>query len=94
MLESTEVFDHSDCGLPIAVQIDRLERQLNERFDVRFDVGNVDLYSLEGTERDEALDAVVAGEPSPFVLVGGHLVCTGNVDPQAVIACIARVTHT
>lgn len=88
MLESTDVFDHSDCGLPVAAQVARLDRFLTETFGGRFEITTVDLYSLEGVARDEALDAVVAGKPSPFVLLDEHVVCSGAVDPDAVMAAI------
>jgi hypothetical protein len=75
----------SACGMPVSVQIARLERELASRLTEGFVVENTDLYSLEGTERDAALDAVVAGEPSPFVLMRGRLVCAGAVDTVAVL---------
>jgi hypothetical protein len=75
----------SACGMPVSVQIARLERELASRSAEGVVVENTDLYSLEGTERDAALDAVVAGEPSPFVLMRGKLVCTGAVDTAAVL---------
>ncbi len=91
MLGTTDVFDHTDCGLPVATQVERLTRQVHGRFGDSLPVSTVDLYSLEGTERDEALDAVVAGDPSPFVLVGGHLVCTGNVDAPRVLESLVEL---
>jgi hypothetical protein len=81
----------SACGMPVSVQIARLERELASAVGGGFVVENTDLYSLEGSERDAALDAVVAGEPSPFVLMSGRLVCTGAVDVVAVLeALLAR----
>jgi hypothetical protein len=71
--------------MPVSVQIARLERELVSRQTEGFVVENTDLYRLVGTERDAALDAVVAGEPSPFVLMCGRLVCTGAVDTSAVL---------
>ena len=49
----------------------------------------VDLYSLVDADRDAALDAVVAGLESPFVLVDGELVCSGVIDPGAVLDALA-----
>ena len=82
------MFDHSDCGLPLSAQVGRLSRELAGRFGDGCRVDTVDLYSLEGSERDEALDAVVAGEPSPFVLSNGHLVCTGGLDIDVIVASV------
>lgn len=79
----------SACGMPVSVQIERLERELSTRFGDGFSVLSTDLYSLEGSERDAALDAVVAGAPSPFVLVKGRLVCTGSVEARAVLEALA-----
>ena len=81
--------DESACGMPVSRQIEDLERALRSRVGKGTMVRNVDLYSLEGAERDAALDAVVAGEPSPFVLMGGRLVCTGVVDVNAVFDALA-----
>ncbi|MDR3686940.1 MAG: hypothetical protein P4L93_08300 [Coriobacteriia bacterium] len=67
------------------MQIERLERELANRLGSGFSVQATDLYSLEGVERDAALDALVAGEPSPFVLALGGLVCTGSVDTSAIL---------
>ena len=77
------------CGFPVSLQIENLQREISARLGDGFEVQEVDLYSLEGVERDAALDAVVAGEPSPFVLVNGQLVCTGTVDRSAVLAALA-----
>jgi hypothetical protein len=71
------------------MQIDRLNRQLADRFGPDLAVVSADLYGLRGSERDEALDAIVAGDPSPFVFVDGHLVCTGAVDALSVIDALA-----
>jgi len=80
--------DSASCGMPVSVQVNRLRHELAIRFADGCQVIDTDLYSLEGAERDAALDAVVAGEPSPFVLVGGRLVCTGVVEIDAVIAAL------
>jgi hypothetical protein len=75
--------------MPLSVQIARLERAIAERFDESFTVAEVDLYSLEGDDRMAALDAVVTGDPSPLVIVGGRLVCTGSVDVEAILGALA-----
>ncbi len=93
MLGTPDVLDHADCDLPVDVQVGRLELLLAERFGDRPSVTIVDLYGLEGAERDEALDAVVAGEPSPFVLVAGHLVGTGTIDAAAIVASLSGASR-
>ena len=81
--------EESACGLPVSAQVDRLRRTIEGSCDGAVSVLTVDLYSLTGADRDAALDAVVAGEPSPFVLLDGRLVCTGTVDVPAVLAALA-----
>jgi hypothetical protein len=51
-------------------------------------VYEVELDQLLGAQREAAFDAVVAGAPSPFVLVGDRLVCTGSVDVAVVVGAI------
>ena len=68
--------------MPVSTQIDRLRHELAGHGVEGVSVLDTDLYSLVGVERDAALDAVVAGEPSPFVFVNGRLVCTGGIDSQ------------
>jgi hypothetical protein len=79
----------SACNMPVSVQVDHLRHALRSRAGEAFVVENADLYALEGAERDLALDAMVAGEPSPYVLVGGRLVCTGSVDVPVVLEALA-----
>jgi hypothetical protein len=81
--------DEAACGMPVSLQIERLERELGSRFGEGYVVVNTDLYDLEGEERDATFDAVAAGEPSPFVLIGGKLVCTGAVEVPAVVNALA-----
>ena len=91
MLGTVEVpEDSAACAMPVSVQIDRLRRELASRFEGGFRVLSTDLYSLEGAERDAALDAVVAGEPSPFVLMDGRMVCVGAVEIDAVLAALSE----
>ena len=78
------------CGLPVSAQIDRLEQELHERIGDGFALYEVELEQLLGAQREAAFDAVVAGEPSPFVLIGERLVCTGSVDVAAVIAAVEQ----
>lgn len=75
--------------MPVSAQIERLRHELEGRYAGGWQVLSTDLYSLEGGEREAALDAVVAGKPSPFVLVGGQLVCSGVVEIEAVLAALA-----
>lgn len=73
--------------MPVSAQVERLKRQLADRLG-DCEVLAVDLYSLTGSERDAALDAIVTGQPSPFVLIEGRLVCTGGVELDAVLAAL------
>lgn len=75
--------------MPVSAQIERLNRALAAREGDGFVVLSADLYSLEGSELDAALDAMVAGASSPFVLIAGRLVCTGAIEVPAVLAALA-----
>jgi len=75
--------------MPASTQIERLRTALEPWFAGRASVLGVDLYTLEGVERELVLDAMVAGDPSPFVLVNGRLACTGTVDAKAVLDALA-----
>lgn len=74
--------------MPVSVQIERLRRELATHLGDGFLVLNTDLHSLEAAERDAALDAIAAGEPSPFVLVHDRLVCAGSVEVSAVLGAL------
>ena len=75
--------------MPVAFQVQRLRDALAAHLGIGFAVLDTDLYSLAGAERDAALDALGAGEPSPFVLLGGRLVCAGSVEVSAVLDALA-----
>ena len=74
----------STCGMPVSMQIENLRRDIASRMS-GYTVELTDLYSLQGADRDVALDAVVAGEPSPFVLVDGELVSTGAIRAEQIV---------
>lgn len=76
--------------MPVSLQIERLRRELANRLGDGFLVLSTDLHGLEGADREAALDAMVAGAPSPFVLVQGQLVCTGAVEVPAILDALAR----
>ena len=80
--------DDSACGLPVSAQIARLKLQLADSGLGDISVDEVDLYSLVGPDRDAALDAVVAGEPSPLVLIDGRLICSGSIALPSVLAAL------
>ena len=82
----------SACGMPVSTQMERLRTALEPSFAGRASVLGVDLYTLEGVERGLVLDAMVAGDPSPFVLVNGSLACTGAVDVKAVLGALAPMS--
>jgi hypothetical protein len=86
------LLDDNACGLPVSAQIDRLETALRARLGGGFAVYEVELQQLTGAPRDVAFDAIVAGEPSPFVIVDDRLVCTGSVGVAAVIEAVERVS--
>jgi hypothetical protein len=77
------------CGSPISLQVERLKKQLADHFGYGFSVVSTDLYGLEDGERNVAIDAVVAGKQSPFVLVGDQLVCAGSVELPAILEALA-----
>jgi len=78
----------SACGMPVSRQIERLERALGERVGAGCSVINVDLTGLDDDERNAVLDAIVVGESSPYVVLGGRLVCTGGVSVGAVLEAL------
>jgi hypothetical protein len=75
--------------MPIALQAERLEQQLRSRGVTRFAVSTPDLYDLDGADRDVALDAIVEGRPSPYVIIEGRLVCSGAVRLDEVLAAVS-----
>jgi len=75
--------------MPVAQQIERLKRELEQRGLAGVVVLEADLYELAGAERDAALDALVEGKPSPYVLVDGRLACAGSVNLDEVLAVLA-----
>jgi hypothetical protein len=90
LLGGEALLDDQACGLPVSAQIDRLEQALYERLGGGFAVYEVELQQLTGAPRDVAFDAVVAGEASPFVIVGDRLVCTGSVEVATVLDAIEQ----
>lgn len=90
MLGAADVAEEpSSCGMPVSLQVQRLRLDLARRVGDAVSVLEVDLYALTGADRDAALDALVAGAPSPYVLIGGRLVCTGAIDLEAIRAVLA-----
>jgi hypothetical protein len=80
--------EESACGMPVPVQIERLRRWLERSGHAGCVVVSSDLEGLSEAERAETIDALVAGAPSPFVLVGGRLVCAGSVEVAAVLGAL------
>lgn len=81
--------DDSACGMPVSAQIERLRRALNERMgEAAVRVIESDLAGLDDPERHAVLDAIVAGEPSPYVVAAGRVACVGSVDIEAVTAAL------
>jgi hypothetical protein len=77
--------------MPVPVQIENLRREIAARLGGGCCVVSTDLYGLQGAARHAALDAVVAGAPSPFVLIEGELVCTGAVEVGVIMDALARI---
>jgi len=75
--------------MPVVRQIERLISELDRRGTTGVIVLNPDLYALQGADREAALDALVAGKRSPYVLLDGTLVCTGSVEVDAVLGALA-----
>jgi hypothetical protein len=73
----------------VSAQIDRLRWILRAHLGDGFVVESAHLTELDPVEREAALDAIVAGTPSPFVFIGGSMVCSGAVDAPAVLKALA-----
>lgn len=80
------------CGTPVSLQVAHLKRQLADHLKFDFSVVSADLNGLDDSERTAAIDAVVAGEPSPFVLVDGRVVCAGSIEVPAILEALGS-TH-
>lgn len=80
--------DTTCCVVPLDAQMERLRRVLAAHGRGDIIVDKVDLYELEGPDRDTALDAVVACEPSPLVICEGRLLCVGSIDTDAVLVAV------
>ena len=65
--------------------VENLTMALAPHLGSSFSVIEADLLGLQGADRIAALDAIVAGEPSPYVVCDGRLLCAGSVDVQAVL---------
>ncbi|HET6351675.1 MAG TPA: hypothetical protein VFG89_06070 [Coriobacteriia bacterium] len=74
------------CSAPLAQQVERLRQALDEHWTGGYTLQIAELEDLDDSERHAVIDAVVAGDESPYVVVDGQLVCTGGVDPSAVLA--------
>jgi hypothetical protein len=57
---------------------------LNRVVDTSVRVEGVDLLGLVGLEREAAIDALAAGSELPLVIVGGTVVCAGEIDITAI----------
>lgn len=89
MLGATELPPElSACGMPVSLQVERLQRHLADRGHADVSVLLVDLYALTGADRDTALDAIVADVASPYVLFDGRLVCAGSIDSEAILGVL------
>jgi hypothetical protein len=57
-----------------------LEARLGERLGRDVSIEEADLYALVGSERDAAIDALVAGLETPLMMVAGRVACAGDLD--------------
>lgn len=74
------------CPAPVSHQIERLRGVLETQWGGDFTLALAELEDLDETERHAVIDAVVAGEESPFVVVNGRVACKGGIDAAAVLA--------
>lgn len=79
----------SSCGMPIAVQMQRLRDALAAAGIGDLAVVSAELADLDEGELQSAIDAVVACEPSPLVLLGGRIVCSGAVEIPLILDSIS-----
>ena len=65
---------------PLQSLLQVLEARLGQRVGRDVSIEEADLYSLVGSERDAAIDALVAGLDTPLLMVAGRVVCAGDLD--------------
>ena len=65
-----------------------LETQLKDRVPCKVRFEEADLYELVDEQRSVAVDAVVAGNELPFLLVGDKLVCAGGLDIESLVLAL------
>lgn len=70
----------TSCGIAVSAQMQRLRVALAAAGHGEHPVVSAEFADLEEDELQSAIDAVVAGEPSPLVLVDGRIVCSGSVE--------------
>lgn len=74
------------CAAPLTQQVEQLRQALDEHWAGGYTLQIAELEDLDDAERHAVIDAVVAGDESPYVVVNGRLVCAGRIDPTAVLA--------
>lgn len=74
--------------MPLQWRLHVLGAQLNERTPQPVRVVETSLYHLEGPERGAAIDALSGGAELPLVIAGGRVVCTGELDVEAIAAAL------
>lgn len=77
--------------MPLQWRLQVLETQLRRRLARPVWVEEADLYGLQGAARHAALDALVAGNELPFVLVGDVVACSGALDADRIEDAILRM---
>lgn len=63
---------------------------MNETSAVAIRFEEADLLGLVGPEREAAMDALAVGKELPFAIVGGIVVCTGELDILAIAEVAGR----
>lgn len=75
--------------MPVQWRLHVLEERLHEMFGDEVAVEVTDLAGLEPSEQQTVIDAMVTTQAGlPITLVNGRVVCTDEIDLDAIVACI------
>jgi hypothetical protein len=72
-----------DISLQSLLQV--LETRFTEGVGHEVRIEEADLYALVGSERDAAIDALVAGRDLPIIIVAGEVSCAGDLDVARIL---------
>lgn len=77
--------------MPAAWRVHVIAETLRER-GITAEVRETDIYGLTGGDRHAVLDAMIAGgEKYPMVLVNARIVCSGEIEMDAIIRAAQEV---